>query len=384
MLALQPAKSLRWLAILFTIVAQAAHEGSFFRISARGGPLVSEMVDPIMSPAVTPSNHVHEVFGGDGWKPDWTFNNAKGGSCNNMGPTSDFSNYWFPALYHQGGDGSFTRVPAGLIVYYHFGTEDNGPRRMFPPGLRILAGNAMLRHDDSATNKATESIQWHCHEHDDEKQDTKKKVAGFPDGVTSCPKINGFSTHIWFPFCWDGSMDFDPKDPLAHVVYGDGKAPNGGNCSGPEGKHTTPLPQIFMEMFFHIDQVTYKPGSATPWVLAQGDPTGAGFHADFINGWVDGERSLSGAMKPVGKGKTKCMVGLSDNPLTDCLDMLPMDKQNGCPAKIKPVKQVEVDRPGKNLPGCNPIQPASQQDAKIQTNCDGYTAPTKRSTGHVE
>ena len=321
-----------------------------------------------MAPGQTPSNHVHEIFGGDGFKADWDFDTAKNGKCNNMGPAKDHSNYWYPALYFHGADGSFTKVPTQFIVYYHFDTSDSGPRTMFPPGLKIVAGNAMLRHDDSATNKATKSIQWWCHGANE-----KKKFAGFPDGVTSCDGYNGFASEIWFPFCWDGVNEFDPKDPEAHVTYGDGDRPQGGKCPS---SHPTPLPQLFAEFNHDVKQFVGKPGAKDPWVLAQGDPTGAGFHADFINGWEDGPGSLSEAIKvdPSDPKKTKCNVGLTGKGPAECFDMLPDDTKGNC--KVQVVLDEDVTSPGNSLPGCNPIQGPSQQDATIQTNCAGYTAPT--------
>ena len=310
---------------------------------------------------------MHDVFGGDGFKAAWDFDTAKGGKCNNMGPAKDHSNYWFPALYFHGADGSFTRVPSQFVVYYHFGTADSGPRTMFPPGLKIVAGNAMLRHDDSATNKATASIQWFCHGSDE-----KKKIAGFPEGVTSCNGADGFASEIWFPFCWDGVKDFDPKDPTAHVVYGDGNRPQGGKCPA---SHPTPLPQLFAEFFHDLSQFAGKAAAKDPWVLAQGDPTGAGWHADFINGWEDGPGSLSEAIKvdPSDPKKTVCNVGLTGKGPAECFDMLSSDVRGNC--KVKAVINEDVQNPGTSLPGCNPIQGPSQADATIQTNCAGYTAP---------
>lgn len=98
--------------------------------------------------------------------------------------------------------------------------------------------------------------------------------------MTSCPGSDGFSGEIWFPFCWDGSEDFDPSDPYAHVVFGDGDSPQGGKCSG---NHTKALPQLFMEFHHDISAFASKPQAAVPWVLAQGDGTGYGMHADFVS-----------------------------------------------------------------------------------------------------
>ena len=263
------------LGVLLFGFADAAYEGSYFVLSAQGDPIVSEMLDPVMAPGQTPSNHVHEVYGGDKFQATWDYQTAQSSSCNNMGPKVDHSNYWFPALYFHGADNTFTKVPPHLEIYYHYDTQDNGPRTMFPNGFKMITGNPFLRHDDSATNAATSSIKWFCHGPD------KVSIGSFPDAVTACPGADGFSGEIWFPFCWDGVTDFDPTKPSEHVVFGgDGTHPQGGKCPT---SHPKALPQLFMEFHHDISAFASKAQAAQPWVLAPGDPTGYAMHADFVS-----------------------------------------------------------------------------------------------------
>ena len=114
-----------------------------------------------MYPGETPSPHVHDIFGGNGFSPKWDYNTAVKSSCNNVGPDKDHSNYWFPAMFHKAADGTLTRLKSDITLYYHFGVQDNGPRHMFPKGFKMVAGTPALRKDDSATNKATQSIEWY-------------------------------------------------------------------------------------------------------------------------------------------------------------------------------------------------------------------------------
>ena len=257
--------------------SMAEYEGSYFVLSAQGGPIVSERADPIMAPGVVPTNHVHEIYGADKFSATWNFESAQSSTCNNMGPKVDHSNYWFPALYFHDSDGFYTKVPSHLSVYYHFGTKDNGPRTMFPKGFKMKAGNAALRHDNSATEVSTKSIKWYCHGPE------KISVGAFPEGVTECPGVFGLLGEIWLPFCWDGINEFDPSNPSKHVVYG-GETQQGGKCPA---SHPKALPQLFMEFHHDIKDFANKTGADEPWVLAQGHPTGYGMHVDFVSHQLD-------------------------------------------------------------------------------------------------
>ncbi|KAL9125807.1 MAG: hypothetical protein Q9217_005049 [Psora testacea] len=351
------------LCLPFGFVSAYDPSGSFFVLSASQDPILSDLLDPIMAPGTSPSNHVHEIYGGDKFSANWDFQTTQTSTCNNIGPKLDHSNYWFPALYFHGADGSYTKVPPHLSIYYHFPTADNGPRTMFPDGFRMISGNAMLRHDNTATEFSTKSIRWYCHGPE------KVSVGAFPEGVTACPGVFGFSGEIWFPFCWDGVNDFDPKNPRKHVVFS-GTSQQGGKCPD---THPKALPQLFMEFHHDIEAFANKPGAADPWVLAQGDPTGYGMHADFINGWENTNGSLADAIavNPSDPTKTKCYTG---NAGADkCFELLSGDVTSKC--KIAPTTEEDLVGPMKALPGCNPIQPGPQ-DATIQTNCADYKPGT--------
>lgn len=69
------------------------YRGSYFTIGG-GAPLVSERVDPIISPGKSPSNHVHDIFGTDRFQADWDYDTVQSSGCNNMGPRADHSSYW--------------------------------------------------------------------------------------------------------------------------------------------------------------------------------------------------------------------------------------------------------------------------------------------------
>ena len=158
--------------------------------------------------------------------------------------------------------------------------------------------------------------------------------------MTKCDDYPGFNGAIHFPHCWNG-QDFDPSNPTAHIVYPDGDISQG-TCPS---SHPTRLPHIFMENQFDIDSLgdSVKPGS---FVLAMGDNTGYGWHADFYSGWDDGAIPDLMATCPQGQ------YGNED------IGLCPSFKKFSTPnsaCKLKTSYVENVEKPGKNLPGCNPI-----------------------------
>ena len=324
----------------------------------------------IMAPGQLPSNHVHDVWGGNGFTSPWDYTTATGSSCNTMGPKDDHSNYWFPALYHHSTDGQYRKIASRMSAYYRFETSPNGPRKMFPPGFKIVTGNPFLRADESATNPASKAITWTCH---GAAGGDKKKVAGFPADVTDCPGANGLTAEIWLPFCWDGIDAFDIADPSKHVKYGDAQVGGyGGTCPS---SHPTPLPQILLEVHYDISPFAQGQGqsanadlnpqegnsqlqsspllprqspSGERWVLSPGDPTGYGFHADFVNGWAPGslERAIAPGDADNVTERTNCYMpdtGEADNAISRCFEMLDPGVMAGC--KVARVTKEEVEGP---------------------------------------
>ncbi len=82
-----------------------------------------------------------------------------------------------------------------------------------------------------------------------------------------------------FPSCWNG-QDFDPANPLAHMSYPGTQA---GTAGCPQGFQKARFPEVMVEYWLDISQFDGQYGSdEVPWVLANGDPTGYGFHMDFV------------------------------------------------------------------------------------------------------
>ena len=145
------------------------------------------------------------------------------------------------------------------------------------------------------------------------------------------------------------------------------------STAGPNGAHTRALPQLFLEFHHDITPFTNIPSHPSgAFVLSPGDPTGYGFHADFINGWEGGNRSLADAILPIstqkGETRTKCFVGLTGKEAAECFDMLEPAKVVGC--RMEQSRKEDVEGPVKALPGCNAVQGESLQNA-VMGKCDG-------------
>ena len=188
-----------------------------------------------------------------------------------------------PNLYfHDPNNGSFIRVPEQPYhkIYYKYGNGENEydtDITEFPQEFRMIAGSAVLRsYDPVGMGPYGSELGWACHgngttEFPDFYTD------GIPTGFTGCP--NGLAAAITFPSCWNGE-DFNVTNPSAHMAY-----PVADTLAGcPEGYQVQRFPQIFVEFWLNINTFDglYTADDA-PFVMAMGDPTGYGFHCDFVS-----------------------------------------------------------------------------------------------------
>lgn len=94
---------------------------------------------------------------------------------------------------------------------------------------------------------------------------------------------DGVRAEIIFPSCWDGK-NLDSDDHKSHLKFPtliqDGICPD---------THPVYLPILFYETIWNTQAFKTYPGQ---FVFSNGDPTGYGYHADFIAAWDDGVQEL--------------------------------------------------------------------------------------------
>ncbi|WPH02243.1 Hypothetical protein R9X50_00509900 [Acrodontium crateriforme] len=368
--------ALTYPAVLTALHVSTVAAQQFVLYSAGGDDTAVERIDPILAPGSI-SQHVHQVFGSNALASSVSYDSLQSASCTTMGGAGnvgikqDNSIYWHPALYMNASDGSgYIRVPTnGHKLYYKNAGSDNDKKRdpfEFPQGFRMLAGNPFMR--KAASDLQQQNItQWICHD----TASNQGTDGGFPTGVNNCASTDGFNGAIHFPHCWNGD-DFDPSNPSAHVVYPTGDIENG-ECPS---SHPTRLPHIFAENTFDMNSV-YGKVVQDSFVLAQGDNTGYGWHADFYNGWEEG------AIPAIMNSCPYREYGNED--AHECTAFVQRDV-NPSDCKLSVTFKENVDTPGHALPGCNPIVDTNPAPAhpiaaiNVATNVCGAAGAVAAST----
>jgi hypothetical protein len=320
--------------------ALAAPAAAFFRIPCPGR-IVTERADPIVSSGSV-AGHVHSISGGNGFKFDMDYADARASTCSSCPIKQDLSNYWTPSLYYQFQNGSFQNVKqsgdgqgiyGGMTVYY---LQRPGPNKdalkAFPEGFRMLAGNPLKR--NHTNDFASQAVSFVCLDYTHGSSTTD----GLP--TKSCP--DGLRAQIFFPSCWDG-VNLDSADHMSHMSYPVGGSYDNGECPS---THPVHLISIFYEVNYDtgdFDDMWY--GSGQPFVFSMGDPTGYGFHGDFVNGWD---------VPTLQKAIDQC-----DNDsglLSDCpvFDLFTTKQSQQCIVPPRIDEAVTGVLP--SLPGCNPVQ----------------------------
>ncbi|KAJ4360304.1 uncharacterized protein N0V89_000865 [Didymosphaeria variabile] len=113
-----------------------------------------QRIDPLVTPGVVPSPHLHQFVGGNALAPimDPSLNVSGKATCTTCTYTEDFSNYWTAVLFFKARNGSFHRVPlmgnlglerqrGGMTVYYTAPYDKKTKVTAFKPGFRMLIGD---------------------------------------------------------------------------------------------------------------------------------------------------------------------------------------------------------------------------------------------------
>ena len=139
-----------------------------------------------------------------------------------------------------------------LVGVGYYVRRTTGPVRAFPPGLKMIAGNARARRPQSLS-----VVGWACGGFGAEPRSAT---------VPTCPPDRSLNLRATFPNCWNG-RDLDSADHQRHLAYA-----SGGQCPR---SHPVALPSLIL-IFLYAPTERGRP------VQASGR---FGTHADFVNGW---------------------------------------------------------------------------------------------------
>ncbi|GAB1819327.1 DUF1996 domain-containing protein [Herbidospora sp. RD11066] len=227
--------------------------------------------DPIVLPGLTGASHMHTFFGpkvnantttADLLKSDTT--------CDAPG---DNSAYWAPTLLKNG-------VPVKMKnfrVYYGSRLKDPSEVRPFPPGLRVVQGDAKRQ---VATPKGASGQFWCAGS-----AETGRSADG---NWPVCAPGGNLIYQLTYQDCWDGKH-IDSPDHKSHM----GPAKNG-TCTG---DYPVAVPNLsFMLGYDSLggDGLALSSGMASS------------IHGDFMNAWVPA--NLNAMVKVCINQKAKCGV----------------------------------------------------------------------------
>ncbi|KAF5310186.1 hypothetical protein D9619_010599 [Psilocybe cf. subviscida] len=348
---------------------------AWFKVACTS-PLVQERLDPIISPGVSPSNHVHTIHGASNFAANSTYDTLQGSNCTSCVVAEDLSNYWFPKLYfHDPNNGTFTPVPnGGLLVYYqNRGTGDvsNGGTglKAFPQGFKMISGSPTRRSkkytvgEGSQAELAERAVEWECLRYTvTQGYNSANTSQGFP--TTDCEA--GLNARIHMPACWDG-VNLDSPDHVSHTAFLSDL--DNGDCPS---THPVPLMKLLYEVTWDVHSLAsfWNPSkNAWPFVWSTGDPTGFSWHADFQNGW--NQTTLQSAIDKCNNPNDQTGQGVAE--ACSFLTVRTLSTADKC--KSTPTVNEAVDGQLDKLPGCNPLQ-AGPQDATLRSDAGCSLAPT--------
>ncbi|TAQ91244.1 hypothetical protein B7494_g434 [Chlorociboria aeruginascens] len=251
-------------------------------------------LDPLISFGKE-SSHVHAIHGSSGFSETSTWSDLRAGDCTSCQVSEDKSAYWTPALYFQSTSGEFTLVQqvGGMLAYYLlYPNAGNTSLTAFPQGFQMIAGDTYQRNftypvpdlpkSDWTGVYTTQSflrqaaLGFNCLNYAAPAEGSLYRHFLPDKDYLDANCLNGVRFELMFPSCWNG-VDVDSADHRSHVAYPSEVMT--GDC--PEG-FSERLVSLFYETIWNT--YAFKDQAGT-FVLANGDPTGYGYHGDFIMGW---------------------------------------------------------------------------------------------------
>ena len=229
-----------------------AHGGAFFsncKFSHTGPD------DPIVYPRQPGNSHPHTFFGNRSTDANSTLASLRA-AATTCAPRADTAAYWVPTLYLGGREIRPSKVQAYYVM------KAVKTMRAFPPGLRIIAGDAHARHAQS-----TQVTYWSCgapafHTAPSERVPTCSTVSTPFGAAKTFLELN-----VIFPDCWDG-RHLDSPDHQSHMAYSRNRV-----CGA---SHPVKVPRLRLIIRYPIQ------GGPAVSLASGGQLTG---HGDFFNAW---------------------------------------------------------------------------------------------------
>ncbi|KIO27670.1 carbohydrate-binding module family 1 protein, partial [Tulasnella calospora MUT 4182] len=364
-----------WTPILTTLALAALQANALLRFPC--AQLTVTRSDPLISPGKV-SAHLHQVVGGNSFDfgmPNNTDYLQSQSTCSTCSIKENKSNYWSPTLYFQSPkNGTFKRVAqrpgpltgspnAGMVVYYiQIGTVTS-----FPKNFRMIAGDPFLRSYSDQVDDSR-SITFRCLQ--DDSSGNGPDTHGMP--TTKC--AGGIRSQINFPTCWDGK-NIDTPNHKDHVRYATGSS-FGNFGTGCPSTHPVTIPLLFFETVWDTKPFDNEwVNGQSPFVWSMGDPTGYGYHADYMMGWPEDvlKRAMAQCTDQGGQvSSCPVVTSRSEQEMNDCAQPNRVDE--------------EIDGWLPSLPGCNAVQPGPARATQasgcvsLPTTTPGPTTTTTQQT----
>lgn len=264
----------------------AGSADAFWRMECRSQSALARL-DPLVDPGKIGA-HAHTIFGSSGFSSTSNSDDLLAGDCTSCAVTQDKSAYWTPPMYFKNAaTGKFEIVNqvGGMLAYYFLNYADAERKIVaFPHGFEMIAGDANLRNKTGDTTetqfgRSQKAVGFNCLNYGKNPEGSLYRHS-MPDKAFLDANCNdGIRAELMFPSCWNGK-DVTSANKRDHVAYAssvmDGRCPD---------DFPIQLPGLFFETIW--DTAAFR-GIDGEFIFSNGDPTGYGYHGDFIMGWEAG------------------------------------------------------------------------------------------------
>jgi Domain of unknown function (DUF1996) len=229
---------------------------------------------------------------------------------------------------YPNGSTAMVNQDGGMLAYYFVYGDSPQP---FPDGFRVMAGDQFLRNftgpvpdpptsewtdqDRTQFSLAQKAVGFNCLHYNTTNEDSLYRHTMPDKSFLDENCWDGLRVELMLPSCWNG-VDADSPDHKSHMAYPD--LVKDGSC--PEGFDTR-LVSLFYETKYDTHDFSGVQGQ---FVFSTGDPTGCGYHGDFIQGWEPDflQQAMDGCTNPSGE-VSDCALFTTNTDASTCQIALP-------------------------------------------------------------